>query len=173
MNTKFIKDYEKFTPNEYKWFECIIRLLRNHELRYCFWGRINESTRGKLLKQISFHKLRVYRKKYGLEMNFNNIGGGIRLIHPWMITVNHNAKLGENVTLYGGGTIGEILSGEKKGNPIIEDNVVVYANATICGNVKISENSIIAAGSFVNFDVPPNSLVIGNPGVIHANNSKV
>lgn len=72
-----------------------------------------------------------------------------------------------------GGTIGEILSGEKKGNPIIEDNVVVYANATICGNVKISENSIIAAGSFVNFDVPPNSLVIGNPGVIHANNSKV
>lgn len=50
---------------------------------------------------------------------------------------------------------------------------MVYANATICGNVKISENSIIAAGSFVNFDVPPNSLVIGNPGVIHANNSKV
>jgi serine O-acetyltransferase len=37
----------------------------------------------------------------------------------------------------------------------------------ICGNVTIGNDVLIAAGAYVNFDVPDNSVVIGNPGVIH------
>jgi len=44
---------------------------------------------------------------------------------------------------------------------------VVFANATLCGNIRIGRNVTIAAGSFVNFNVPDNCVVIGNPGVIH------
>ena len=40
------------------------------------------------------------------------------------------------------------------------------ANSTIVGNVKIGNNVLIAPGAFVNFDVPDNSIVIGNPGKI-------
>ena len=47
--------------------------------------------------------------------------------------------------------------------------MTLYANATVCGNVHIGNNVEIAAGAFVNFDVPDNSIVIGNPGVIHKN----
>lgn len=47
-------------------------------------------------------------------MNFNNIGGGIRLVHPWKITVIDNAVLGENVTLFKGSIIGVITSGRKE-----------------------------------------------------------
>ena len=93
--------------------------------------------------------------------------GGIRLIHPWNITVNDNAQLGKNVTLFKGSTIGVIEHGKKRGYPIIGNNVTVCANATICGNVKIGDNVLICAGAFVNFDVPDNSTVIGNPGTIH------
>ena len=100
-------------------------------------------------------------------MNFKKVGGGIRLIHPWMITVNANAVIGRNVTLFKGVTIGIIEHGEKAGNPTIGDHVTICANATICGRITIGNNSWIAAGSFVNFDVPDHSLVIGNPGVIH------
>ena len=60
--------------------------------------------------------------------------------------------------------------GGESGNPVIERNVTVYANATICGNIRIGENSIVSAGTFVNFDVPENSIIIGNPGVIHSKN---
>ena len=60
--------------------------------------------------------------------------------------------------------------GGESGNPVIERNVTVYANATIYGNIRIGENSIVSAGSFVNFDVPENSIIIGNPGVIHSKN---
>jgi serine O-acetyltransferase len=110
-----------------------------------------------------------YRRKYGLEIAFEkgHIGEGIRLIHPWNITVNDNAVLGYNVTLFKGSTIGAIDNGSKKGTPIIGDNVTLFANSTVCGNIRVGNNVEIAAGAFVNFDVPSNAIVIGNPGIIH------
>ena len=53
------------------------------------------------------------------------------------------------------------------GKPIvIERNVWVAAGATVIGGVTIGENSVIAAGSVVTRDVPPNTLVAGNPARI-------
>ena len=40
-------------------------------------------------------------------------------------------------------------------------------NASVCGSIRIGNDVLIAANSFVDFDVPDNSLVIGNPGEIH------
>ena len=45
----------------------------------------------------------------------------------------------------------------------IERNVWVAAGATIIGGVTVGENSVVAAGSVVTRDVPPNTLVGGNP----------
>ncbi len=167
MNSFVVKDYERFTPHRFKFIPFIIRYFRNHELRYIFWGRILANTKFIPLKFIVSYIIRYYRRIYGIEINFKNVGEGIRLIHPWNITVNDNAIIGKNVTLFKGCTIGVIEGGPKKGNPVIGNNVIVYANATICGNVRIGNNVIIAAGSFVNFDVPDNATVIGNPGIIH------
>ena len=46
---------------------------------------------------------------------------------------------------------------------VIERNVWVAAGATIIGGVTVGENSVVAAGSVVTKDVPPNSFVAGNP----------
>lgn len=46
---------------------------------------------------------------------------------------------------------------------VIERNVWIAAGATIVGGVTVGENSVVAAGSVVTKDVPPNSLVGGNP----------
>lgn len=40
------------------------------------------------------------------------------------------------------------------------------ANSIIVGGVTIGNNVLIAPGAFINFDVPDNSIVIGNPGKI-------
>lgn len=45
------------------------------------------------------------------------------------------------------------------------DNVFIGARAIIIGNVKIGPNAIVAAGSVVTKDVPPNCIVGGNPAV--------
>jgi len=53
------------------------------------------------------------------------------------------------------------------GKPIvIERNVWIAAGATIIGGVTVGENSVVAAGSVVTKDVPPNTLVGGNPAQV-------
>jgi acetyltransferase-like isoleucine patch superfamily enzyme len=46
---------------------------------------------------------------------------------------------------------------------VIERNVWIAAGATIIGGVTVGENSVVAAGSVVTRDVPPNTLVGENP----------
>ena len=45
--------------------------------------------------------------------------------------------------------------------PIIEDNVTIYCNATIIGNVKIGKNAVIGCNSIVLRDVRENETVSG------------
>jgi acetyltransferase-like isoleucine patch superfamily enzyme len=49
---------------------------------------------------------------------------------------------------------------------VIERNVWIAAGATVIGGVTVGENSVVAAGSVVTRDVPPNTLVAGNPARI-------
>jgi acetyltransferase-like isoleucine patch superfamily enzyme len=46
---------------------------------------------------------------------------------------------------------------------VIEKNVWIAASATIIGGATVGANSVVAAGSVVTKDVPPNTLVGGNP----------
>jgi len=48
--------------------------------------------------------------------------------------------------------------------PTIEENVKIGINATILPHVIIGKNSLIGAGAVVVENVPPNSVVVGNPG---------
>lgn len=54
--------------------------------------------------------------------------------------------------------------GVEYGKPVvIEDNVWIGGNSTINPGVTIGKNSIVASGSVVTKDVPPNTIVGGNP----------
>ena len=46
---------------------------------------------------------------------------------------------------------------------VIERNVWIATGATIIGGVTVGENSVVAAGAVVTRNVPPNTLVGGNP----------
>jgi acetyltransferase-like isoleucine patch superfamily enzyme len=102
------------------------------------------------------------------------------------IAVGRNVFINQNCTFYDLGglsiaddvMIGPNVSIITSGHPIepsqrlaavsakpivIEKNVWIAAGATIFGGVTIGENSVVAAGSVVTKDVPPNTLVGGNP----------
>lgn len=116
-----------------------------------------------------FYRLILYRlsRKYGLEISPEaQIGEGIYLGHPYNITVGEEVILGSNVNLHKGCTIGRVNRGNI-GSPHIGDNVYIGINATVVGNTHIGSDVLIAPNSYVNFDVPDHSVVIGNPAVIH------
>ncbi len=130
------------------------------------YGRASCS-KNKIINMIGKIKLKKYEKKYGLEIKFDNIGPRLLLMHPFNITINGKAIIKGDCTLFKGVTIGSIRSGKKKGTPILEKNVVCCINSVIVGNVHIGEDVLIAPNSYVNFDVPNHSVVVGNPGIIH------
>lgn len=57
-------------------------------------------------------------------------------------------------------------SGKELCGPILEDYASIGANATILPGVTIGKGSLVAAGSIVTKDVPPDSLAIGAPARI-------
>jgi len=81
------------------------------------------------------------------------------------LDIADDVLIGPNVSLI---TAGHPLEPSQRrttiGKPIaIEKNVWIAAGATIIGGVTVGENAVVAAGSVVTRDVPPNTLVGGNP----------
>ena len=92
---------------------------------------------------------------------------GVKFPYPIGIVIAHDTVAGKNCTIYQNVTIGKKKYGYFDGkHTIIGDNVIIYANANIIGNVKIGDNAIIGAGALVFDDVPPNAVVAGCPAKI-------
>ncbi len=82
------------------------------------------------------------------------------------LDIADDVMIGPNVSLITAGHPLEPLQRRAAtvGKPIvIERNVWIAASVTIVGGVTVGESSVVAAGSVVTRDVPPNTLVAGNP----------
>ena len=88
----------------------------------------------------------------------------LRLCHCYNVTINPSAKLGSNVTIYHGVTIGSKQFGSNSGTPSIGDNVIVYPNAIVVGGITVGDGAVIGAGCVVVSNIPSNAMVVGNPG---------
>lgn len=113
-------------------------------------------------------RLEKNAKKTGIDFLGNtNIGRGLIIGHWGRIIINGNAKFGEEIMLTHGVTIGRDIRGKRAGAPTFGNRVCIRTNSTVVGNVNIGDDVIIAPNTFVNFDVPSHSIVIGNPASIH------
>ncbi|MBR7997085.1 sugar O-acetyltransferase [Burkholderia cenocepacia] len=146
------------------------------------------------LNRLTFDDAADVRALFG-ELIGSQVDDGFMLIPPFHATGGAGMKLGRNVfvnqncTFYdlGGLEIGDdVMIGPNvslitSGHPVepsrrrdgviakpivIERNVWIGAGATIIGGVTIGENAVVAAAAVVTRDVPPNTLVGGNPAKI-------
>ena len=162
---KAYADLYRYNQKEGLW-NLIVTAIRKKGFRYICYFRWYQSGHFHFLARIM---LRRYSYSLGLDIHGDtNIDSGFVIHHPYNIAVNGRAVLGQNVTLYHGCTIGIEPRGKRAGNPILGNNVWVGSNACIVGNVHIGNDVLIAPLTFVNFDVPDHSVVIGNPGQIIA-----
>ncbi|TNM44135.1 hypothetical protein FHP29_05335 [Nocardioides albidus] len=95
------------------------------------------------------------------------IGPGLRLMHPVGVTMGYGARIGSNVTFAGGVVLAakyyDDAHGREQEFPTIEDDVVLGANAVVVGGVTVGRNAMVGANSVVLSDVPPDTVVLGNP----------
>ena len=113
----------------------------------------------------------------GLDLpSETTIGPGLRVFHGRGLVINGASRLGSNVSLFGGVTIGRRdridPDGSRRtlGAPTIGDNVWIGPNAIVVGPVTVGEGARIAGGATVFRDLEPRCIFAGNPGaVVRAN----
>jgi acetyltransferase-like isoleucine patch superfamily enzyme len=85
------------------------------------------------------------------------------------LNIADDVMIGPNVSII---TSGHPLEPSQRRGPtigtpiVIEKNVWIAAGAIIIGGVTVGENSVVAAGSVVTRDIPPNTLAGGNPAKV-------
>ena len=96
------------------------------------------------------------------------IGSSFFIDHGTGVVIGETAIIGERVRLYQAVTLGaksfaaDLDGTLVKGNarhPIVEDDVVIYAGATILGRVTIGHGSVIGGNVWLTHSVPPGSSV--------------
>jgi len=126
----------------------IFLFLFYQEFRNIFFMRVGKIWRYVLFWFPPLSTLHIWTKSA-------NIGGGLYIGHGWGTVINAR-RIGENCVVWQNCTIGSRNLKE----PIIEDNVSIWAHAVVIGDITIGSGTHIGAGSVVVKSVPCNSVVV-------------
>lgn len=100
-----------------------------------------------------------------------DIGPGFFIDHGTGVVIGETCKIGNNVKIYQGVTLGALSPFDREGkprkgqkrHPDIEDDVIIYANATILGGeTVIGKGSIIGGNTWIVSSVPPGTVIYSN-----------
>jgi serine O-acetyltransferase len=97
------------------------------------------------------------------------IGEGFFIDHGTGVVIGETAIIGRRVRLYQAVTLGAkhfetdetgaLIKGQPR-HPIVEDDVVIYAGATVLGRITVGQGSSIGGNVWLTHSVPPKSNVI-------------
>ncbi|MCK9181962.1 MAG: serine O-acetyltransferase [Fibrobacteraceae bacterium] len=93
------------------------------------------------------------------------IGHGILLDHATDLVIGETARVGNNVSILHGVTLGGTGNETGERHPKVGDGVMLGAHAQLLGNIHIGKGAKIGAGAVVLDDVPPHTTVAGVPAV--------
>jgi len=110
------------------------------------------------------------------------IGKNFFIDHGTGVVIGETTIIGDNVKIYQGTTLGamsfpkdergRIIKGGKR-HPTIEDNVTIYAEATILGNVTIGAGSVIGGNVWIKESVPAGvTVTVANTDLVYTKHNK-
>jgi serine O-acetyltransferase len=110
------------------------------------------------------------------------IGKNFFIDHGTGVVIGETTIIGDNVRIYQGATLGamsfpkdergRVIKGGKR-HPTIEDNVTIYAEATILGDVVIGKGAIIGGNVWIKQSVPPGvTISTQNADLVYKKNNK-
>ena len=126
--------------------------------------RINHCLRKEGRKTLAYFLQNRASEVFGVDIHpAARFGQGIMIDHGTGVVIGETAVLGNDISILHGVTLGG--SGKEGGDrhPKIGDGVMIGANASILGNIRIGKNAKIGAGSVVVADVPSSITVVGVP----------
>lgn len=122
-------------------------------------------------------------EKTGIDINPGaRIGKNFFIDHGTGVVIGETTIIGDNVKIYQGATLGamsfpkdergRIIKGHKR-HPTIEDNVTIYAEATILGNVTIGKGATVGGNVWVKESIPADvTVTMANAELVYKENKK-
>ncbi|UOE93016.1 2,3,4,5-tetrahydropyridine-2,6-dicarboxylate N-acetyltransferase [Alkalihalobacillus sp. LMS39] len=98
----------------------------------------------------------------GASINIGSVIGEGTMI-DMNVVLGGRATVGKNCHIGAGSVLAGVIEPPSAKPVVIEDNVVVGANAVILEGVTVGAGAVVAAGAIVTEDVPPNTVVAGTP----------
>ena len=110
------------------------------------------------------------------------IGKNFFIDHGTGVVIGETTIIGDKVKIYQGTTLGamsfpkdergRIIKGGKR-HPTIEDNVTIYAEATILGDIIIGKNSVIGGNVWIKESVPAGvTVTVANTDLVYTRHKK-
>ena len=135
------------------------------------WRKANYYKNNRFLFFLFGYRLYKMSIKYGFQISPHaSLGRGIYIGHFGTLVIGNEVSVGNNVNFGVNVVVGRQNRGEKMGSPTIGDNVWIGSGSIIVGKISIGSNVLIAPNSYINFDIPSDSIVIGAPSVRIINN---
>lgn len=97
-----------------------------------------------------------------------NIGAriGAKTMIDMNVVLGGRAEIGDRCHIGAGSVIAGVIEPASATPVVIEDDVVIGANAVFIEGVRVGKGAVIGAGAVVTHDVPPYSVAVGNPARI-------
>lgn len=142
-------------------------LTMPRQIKYFILLRKYQMVSNNYLKRVYKIQAKLLGRKIQMDIPLETtIGRGIVMYHEGQVAIHPNATIGNNVTISPGLVVGHSPRGTTKGAPTIGDDVWMGQNVAVVGKITVGKNVLIAPNSFVNVDIPDNSIVFGNPCII-------
>ncbi|UCZ51898.1 2,3,4,5-tetrahydropyridine-2,6-dicarboxylate N-acetyltransferase [Bacillus shivajii] len=101
----------------------------------------------------------------GASINIGSVVGEGTMIDMNAV-LGGRATVGKNCHIGAGAVLAGVIEPPSAKPVVVEDGVVVGANAVILEGVTVGEGSVVAAGAIVTEDVPANTVVAGTPAKV-------
>lgn len=150
------------------------RLLPEHQMpRGMLFAKLREWTARPLLrhcgKNVGINRNAHFGRGDQFSLGDNSsLGYNARIVGD--VSLGNDVGLAHNVFItasgrkFDGTDMPIVFQGKTEDDPVVvEDNCIIFAEVIILPGVRIHSGSVIGAGAVVSRDVPPNSIVAGNP----------
>jgi serine O-acetyltransferase len=151
-------------PAARNWFEVLINYSGLHAIwfyRFTHWLWVHK------IFFLARWFSQIARLFTGVEIHPGaTIGRRFFIDHGMGVVIGETSKIGDDVTLYHGVTLGGVNLQKGKRHPTLGNKVVVGAGAKILGAIEIGDGSRIGANAVVVRSVPSEAVVVGVPGQV-------
>ena len=130
--------------------------LQGHRIAHWLWNEGRET--------LAFHIQSRISERFAVDIHpAARMGRGIMIDHATSVVIGETATVGNDVSLLHGVTLGGTGAKGIDRHPKIGNGVLIGAGASVLGNIRIGDETRVAAGSVVLKDVPEHCTVAGVP----------